>query len=343
MISIVIPCYNCEKTFKKCIGSIRNQTYYQIEIILVDDGSTDHTYELCEKAVREDTRIKVIHQKNSGLMNAWKNGVRKASGEYIVFCDSDDYIDDDLVETLTEKIRESQADIIIYGMIVEYSDNMVDYVDNRLMEGLYLKEDIAKFILPQYFDNGRMQSEIIIASRDTKMFRRELLMRIIDDLNDEIAVGEDDLTTFSAVLSADSIYCINQFYPYHYVRSDESMIGKYDMNMFDQLLILRKELIKIASNCNYLYMEQIEKYFISNVLLCMKKEICRNQESGYRKVRHNIIRMRENPIFINAISKVEIRNYEVKSRIFAELVIRKRYLILYVMTNIMSSFGIGKP
>ena len=81
MISFVVPCYNCEKTFERCISSIRNQTYNQIEIVLVDDGSTDQTYALCEEAAKEDARVKVVHQNNGGLMNAWKRGVREASGE----------------------------------------------------------------------------------------------------------------------------------------------------------------------------------------------------------------------------------------------------------------------
>ena len=188
MISIIVPCYNCEKSFEKCINSIRNQTYQQIEIVLVDDGSTDRTGILCEDAAKEDGRIKVIHQKNGGLMNAWKSGVRNASKEYIAFCDSDDYVDLDLAETLVNKINESNADIILYGMKVEYSSGIVETADNRLKKGLYAKEDIAKLILPSYFDNGQMQSELILASRDTKIFRRTVLLQVVDNLSDEISL-----------------------------------------------------------------------------------------------------------------------------------------------------------
>lgn len=343
MISIVVPCYNCEKTFERCINSIRNQTYQEIQIILVDDGSTDSTGQLCEDAAGADGRIKVIHQKNGGLMNAWKNGVRNASGEYVAFCDSDDYIDVDLMEKMADKITECHADIILYGIQVEYVNGAVNLRDNRLREGLYAEREIEKIILPDYFDNGQMESLLILASRYSKIFRRALLMKMIDYLSDEISLGEDDATTFAAVLSAESICCMNGYYPYHYMRNDESMIGRYDPKMFDKFLMLRKQLIEIAKRYHYPYMEQIEKAFVSNVLLCMKKEISRNWRCGYRKVKQNLIRMRNNPVFTNALSNVSFDKYELKSRVFANLVIKRRYLALYVATSILARFGVGKP
>lgn len=343
MISIVVPCYNCEKTFEKCINSIRNQSYQQIEIILVDDGSTDSTGILCEEVAKEDGRIKVIHQKNGGLMNAWKNGVRNATKEYIAFCDSDDYVDLDLAETMMNKISESNADIILYGMNVEYADGVVETADNQLERGLYPKEDIAKLILPNYFDNGQMQSEMILASRDTKIFRRKLLLKVIECLSDEISLGEDELTTFAAVLSAQSIYCMCHYYPYHYMRNNESMIGKYDSQMFHKYLLLRKQLIEIARIYGYPYLDQIEKRFVSHTLLCMKKEIGRNRGSGYKEVKCNLISMRDNAIFQNALKVIEVKNYRGKSRVFLKLVIGKKYFMLYVITNFVSQLGIGKP
>lgn len=343
MISIVVPCYNCEKTFERCINSIRNQTYHEIEIILVDDGSTDSTGQLCKDTAEADGRVKVIHQKNGGLMNAWKNGVRGASGEYIAFCDSDDYIDADLAEKMTDKINACHADIILYGMKVEYANGAIEIEDNRLGEGIYTEGEIEKIILPDYFDSGQMQSTLILASRDTKIFKRALLMKMIDYLSDEISLGEDDATTFAAVLSAESICCINGYYPYHYMRNDDSMIGRYDPKMFDKFLMLRKQLIEIAKQYHYPYMEQIEKAFVSNVLLCMKKEISRNRRCGYRQVKQNLVRMRDNPVLIAAVNDVSFNRYELKSRVFARLMINKRYLTLYVVTNILSHFGFGKP
>lgn len=342
MISIVVPCYNCEKTFKRCIESICRQTQSMIEIVLVDDGSVDSTYELCERAADEDTRIKVIHQENKGLMNAWKRGVTETAGEYIAFCDSDDWVEPDLVATLEDKITRFHADLYLFGMRVEYEDKTVAYQDNQLGEGYYGKAEILEKVLPVFFSDGRMQSEIMLMSRWTKVFSRRLLMGNLNLLDDGISLGEDDLTTFASVLSAESLYCLKNFYPYHYMRNSESMIGKYDELMYQKFRDLKEQIDKIAQLYQYPYKEQIEANFLSNTLLCMKKEICRNKTSGYRELRGKLACMRENETFIQGIRHCSIKKYELKSKIFALLVIRKWYGGLIVLTRTMDLLGYGK-
>lgn len=342
MISIVVPCYNCEKTFNRCIESICNQTQREIEIVLVDDGSSDGTYELCENAAVKDDRIKVYHQDNKGLMNAWKRGVKEATCGYIIFCDSDDYLDLDLVEKLEKKTEKYPADIIVYGMKVEYEDDSAVSYDNHLKEGYYTKTDIEELILPKYFSNGNMESSILLASRCTKLFRREILLRNFDYLSDEISYGEDALTTFASVLSADAIYCMKDYFPYHYMRNNASMIGQYATFMFQKLLDLRRQMFRIAKIYDYPYDNQIEAGFLSNVFLCMKKEICRNKTAGCREVCNSLRQMREHDVFIHAIQICSINKYNLKSRIFAYLIIHKRYFITYVMTKLMDLLGVGR-
>lgn len=342
MISIIVPCYNCEKTFKRCVESICNQTQKEIEIILVDDGSSDGTYELCENAAGKDTRIKVYHQKNKGPMNATKRGVQEASGDYVIFSDSDDYLDLDLVEKLEEMIEKYHADIIAYGMKAEYEDHSIVYRGNLLGEGYYTRTEIEELILPQFFSNGNMESRILLASRWSKLFKRDLLLRNFDYLSDEIRRGEDALTVFASVLSADAIYCMKDYFPYHYMRNNDSAVGKYDAFMFQKILDLREQMFKIAGVYGYPYDSQIEADFLSNVFLCMKKEICRNKDAGCREICNRLRQMRENEVFIHAIQICSINKYNLMSRVFAYLVIHKRYLITYVMTKLMDLAGAGK-
>jgi len=111
-ISIVIPIYNTDKYLPKCINSVLNQTYKNLEIILVDDGSTDKSVEICDKYSLQDNRIHVIHQKNSGIAHARNTGIRIATGEYLSFIDSDDYIEADMYKTLLDKLYAYDADIV---------------------------------------------------------------------------------------------------------------------------------------------------------------------------------------------------------------------------------------
>ena len=342
MISIVVPCYNCEKTFKRCIESICNQTQKEIEIVLVDDGSSDGTYELCENAAKRDSRIKVYHQKNKGPMSAWKRGVKAASGEYIVSCDSDDYIDLDLVEKLEERVAKYHADIIAYGGKVTYGDNSIVYLGNRLEEGYYTRTQIEELILPHYFSNGDMESNILLASRWSKLFRRELLLRNFDYLSDGISRGEDALAVFASVLSADDIYCMKDCFPYNYIRNNDSAVGRYDAFLFQRFLDLREQMFKVADVYGYPYNSQIEADFLSNAFLCIKKEICRNKDAGCREICNRLRQIRENEVFIHAIQICSISKYNLKSRLFAYLIIHKRYFITCVITKLMDLAGVGK-
>lgn len=341
MISVVVPCYNCEKTLDRCIQSIRNQTKVNLEIVLVNDGSKDSTGEMCDKVATIDSRIKVVHQANRGLMNAWKQGVWEATGEYIAFCDADDYVESNLIEILEEKVEEYHMDMLLYDMKIEYENGAVSYLRNRLEGGFYTREDIDNRILPWFFFQGDMQSEIMLFSRCAKVFRRELLIRNLQYLNDEISTGEDDLTTFATVLSADSVYCMKGFYPYHYMRNNDSMIGKYDAKMFRKLLALREELHKIADVYHYRYVDQIEQHFMSNIFLCIKKEICRNRKACYCHIRENLQEMRENETVSAAIRKCSVKQYSLMSKIFARLVINKRYFLLYSLTLLADALGKG--
>lgn len=113
MISIIIPVYNVEKYLERCVNSVLKQSYNDLEIILVDDGSTDNSGKICDRFKKKDDRIIVIHQRNQGLSAARNIGITKANGEYIAFVDSDDYILDDMYETLYKNLIKNDADISI--------------------------------------------------------------------------------------------------------------------------------------------------------------------------------------------------------------------------------------
>lgn len=114
LVSVIVPVYNVEKYLDKCIQSIQRQTYENLEIILVDDGSPDRCGKICDEYAREDRRISVLHKKNGGLSDARNAGVDIASGKYLLFVDSDDFIDEDLIRQTTESAEKYQSDIVLF-------------------------------------------------------------------------------------------------------------------------------------------------------------------------------------------------------------------------------------
>ena len=113
MISIIVPIYKVEKYINKCVDSILHQTYDELEIILVDDGSPDNCPAICDEYAKKDSRIQVIHKQNGGLINARKSGLEIAKGEYIGFVDGDDWIEPEMYELFARQIKKYSPDMVI--------------------------------------------------------------------------------------------------------------------------------------------------------------------------------------------------------------------------------------
>ena len=336
MISIVVPCYNAENSIKKTVESLLDQTVDSYQIVLVDDGSTDNTSRLCDQFALLDTRIKVVHQDNRGLMGAWKTGVLESDGDYIAFCDADDYVDDDFVERINWIINEYKSDIICFGLVAEYTNGYRTELYNRLPEGIYNRTKITNDILPFLFSDGRMQSEVIIKSRWSKAFRKSILISIMPMLNEQVNLGEDQLTMFASIQKANTLYCMGKYCPYHYVRSSMSMIGQFDRNVFDKIDLLYRELDRIAEGLSYMHMDQLLYDRLSVTLLSVKKYICKSTD-GYRTTMDIIKKVRRSSKIEECIEKCSIKKYKGFSLILARLFIHRRYLLLYYLPRVFES------
>ncbi|EKY29021.1 glycosyltransferase family 2 protein [Clostridium celatum] len=143
IISVIVPVYNVEKYLKRCVDSILNQEMKEIEVILVNDGSTDSSASICDEYVRRDSRIKVIHKKNSRVAAARNDGIRLASGKYISFIDSDDWIESNMYKSMYEKAEEFNVDFIMCDFSKKGVDKSYN-VSQPISSGFYDKDRIKK-------------------------------------------------------------------------------------------------------------------------------------------------------------------------------------------------------
>lgn len=151
LISIVVPIYNVEQYLRKCIDSILDQSYKNLEIILVDDGSPDSSGKICDEYAKEDIRVRVIHQENTGLSGARNAGLEIANGKYISFIDSDDWIDSKFIETLYHDMKENNAQIAAPGFCLAYEDG--SYVNDSKVDKLTIyntQEALETFLFNGY-------------------------------------------------------------------------------------------------------------------------------------------------------------------------------------------------
>lgn len=221
-ITVIVSIYNLEDYLKNCIDSIVNQTYKNLEIILVDDGSLDSSGVICDEYAKKDQRIIVIHKDNGGPLSARKAGVEKASGNYISFVDGDDWIDFETYKTILNRIKSYNPDMITFGL-KKHENNSLSEKYNRLNEGLYSKEQLYDFIKNNYASDDLAFKRIIIGSSCTVIYKTSLIKKCINNINDSINVCEDGALNLICLLNIDSLFSVH-YAPYHYMVRKNSIM-----------------------------------------------------------------------------------------------------------------------
>jgi len=224
MISIIVPIYNIEKYLVECIESILSQTFFDIEIVLVDDGSIDSSGLICDEYALKDDRIKVIHKKNDGLVRARKSGLKATTGEYIAYVDGDDWIEANMIERLYTTLTERNVDIVMCGRYEDIGDTHRP-INHGISEGRYDKQDLLNSVYPNMIVNGAFFEWGIFPGVWDKLFKRECLEKYQMAVDDRLTMGEDAACTYPALLNVNSIYVLHECL-YHYRQSSASMVKK---------------------------------------------------------------------------------------------------------------------
>jgi glycosyltransferase involved in cell wall biosynthesis len=214
LVSVIVPVYNVEKYLSRCIDSILSQTYKNLEIILVDDGSTDNSPMICDDYKNKDSRIRVVHKKNEGVSVARNTGLDLANGTYISFVDSDDWIEPNLYERVITCINEKKADIVKYHYVVEENGVSKNTGCNYNYTGFVDKKELISILLA-----AKIQGECW-----SYVFKKELLSKSLRFENN-IIYGEDILFTVELFLIANSIYFVEDSF-YHYFQSNDGSVTK---------------------------------------------------------------------------------------------------------------------
>jgi len=238
-ISVIVPIYNKEFFLEKCIISILEQTEKDIEIILVDDGSTDGSSKICEEFAKKDSRVLYKKKENGGVNSARNYGCRYASGEYIAFVDPDDYIEKDAYEKMLACSK--NADIVIGGLVNEIGRKKIFRVMPKKFEGLYENDDIRKKILPMFLVYGKnIGDNLLLASMDIFLFKKKFLdeQKIFSDEN--ITYSEDWLFSLEAIYKAKTFVVLHNIH-YHYLSNPLGLTENYNPKVItDYIAVLRK-------------------------------------------------------------------------------------------------------
>lgn len=246
LLSVIVPVYNVEKYVEQCVNSILNQTYRNLEIICVDDGSTDKSGEIIDSLKENDNRIITFHKRNSGIVNTRKTGIMHASGDYVTYVDSDDWIDECMYFEMMNLALINNADIVTSGCFREYENNRA-IESESLSKGVYSKESLIYDFLANMIGHEAFFEQNIKVNLWNKIYRKNAILKYQMATCDGINIGDDAAVTYPAMINANSIIVSGKNY-YHYRIRQNSTTGKADKQEEKSLELLEKHLTKQFSN-----------------------------------------------------------------------------------------------
>ncbi len=224
LISVIITVYNAERYLRECVDSVVSQTYQNIEIILVDDGSMDASAGICDEYADKDSRVHVIHKSNEGAPRARKAGCEFSKGAYLSIIDADDWLEPDMIEKLYRTAIGQNVQIAMCGRFEESGRGSMP-VKQGIGAGRYAGSQLSEEIFPRMIVNQEFFEWGIFPSFWDKLFKREMLMPHIMDVDDRLPMGNDAAAVYPCLLNADSIYILDECL-YHYRQIAGSMVRR---------------------------------------------------------------------------------------------------------------------
>lgn len=271
-LSVIVPVYKVEAYLHECVDSILRQTFHDMEIILVDDGSPDSCPKICDEYAEKDSRIRVIHQKNGGTVRARNAGINVAKGKYITFVDSDDWIEAEMYQTMYDLVKEHEADILITDYYYNCNGHVVKY-ENHIEAGFYEGEKLLEMQKRMIY-SGEFYQFGIYPVLWNKWYKREILIENMICIDQQISWGEDMAWTYPSILDASKIYIYKEQCFYHYRYRADAMTKASDPYYFSKF----RHLYEYMDMCLYKkkredLLEQLEYHKIFTFVMGIQQEI----------------------------------------------------------------------
>lgn len=325
LISVIIPIYNTEKYLSECIESITNQTYKNLEILLINDGSKDKSIVICNKYKNKDKRIKVIDKENSGVSDTRNLGIKKSTGKYIIFIDSDDFIEKDMMKKMYEEAIEKKADVVrclanIYDKENNIKKEKMPKFENRLLTKKDLKTEIYEFCTPSGIN---CYSPLLLIKKEKI---------VLFDTN--LTMMEDTEFYIRLLLKIDSIYFMKEYlYNYRYNESSSSkninnckknIYGIIDSGNKIKQVLLKKQLLTL----------EIEKLINNKLFGIITPKLTIYTQTDFKTFYKNAKEIFKSDSFNNMINNINFKKLSTTKKIYAFLIKNKMYLLFAIVFKI---------
>lgn len=324
MISIIVPIYNTERYLGSCIESLINQSYNDLEIILINDGSTDSSDKICQTYVKQDDRIKYKYIKNSGVSVARNHGLGLATGEYILFVDSDDYIDSDMCRRMMERMKKGKFDLVSCGHSNVYGNkNIPEHLKN---EDITINEIDYELII--------YLSKVILGRICGNLYKKRFINYQFED---DLSIGEDKIFNIEYIKKIESISITSETLYYYRRNVVDSLTNSNWEKQIKNLSLFKEKEFEIYSSLigNVLADKLSQHNFILSIFFVTLKVIRGNYSYRYKR---NIFRYIHKTYGFNLI-KVHEFDTSKKNKLLLLLVQKKLFGLLFVYFFLKDNYG----
>ena len=333
LVSVIVPVYNVKEFLGKCVESIMSQTYARLEILLIDDGSSDGSESICDSYAGSTGNISVFHQENAGLSAARNTGIEKANGEYLLFVDSDDWIDADTVEQAVEKAQEYNADVVIWSYLREYPGRSLKRDVLPAVPTLYSGEDYRELYLSVVGPHGeklsRPENLDVLSTAWNKLYKRSVIGALRFEDTKEIGT-EDLLFNIGYFKNAYSAVYIDRYF-LHYRKSGKPTLSntyqeqfvRKRLNLYSKISEVIGESDKEVLDCYY---NRIAMDILGQTLV----ELFSGEKMSVmsRRLKKNVL---NNSLYEYSLSRLDISKMPVHWKLFYFFGKKKNAFMLLVM------------
>ena len=323
-VSIIIPVYNAEKFLEKCLDSIINQTYRNIEIVCINDDSTDNSEKILKQYQLKDNRIIFKTIENGGLTRARNTGIKEATGEFFMFVDSDDYIESNMVEKMLNTINKEKADVVRCTNFLEKQDGEILKIEDfSIRNKLLTKQEINEEIISKIIDGELLAYVCVLMIRKETLFKTNLF-------NEKLKFLEDKAFFIDLILVTDKIYFLD-IPLYHYMINEKSLtktkklVTQNMYNLIEGWKYTRSSLEKSRFASSNILTKLNTRYLIG--ITGFLYETYKYNKMEFEKAYHDLI---NNENFKSIITDFNIQQFGIHIKISINLIIKHHYILLRI-------------
>lgn len=334
-ISVIVPVYNVQKYLDRCVDSIVKQTYPNLEIILVDDGSKDNSGTMCDGYT--DSRIKVIHKANAGLGMARNSGIEMATGQYIMFVDSDDYIDLDMIEKLYSDLIKAKADTAIGGFKRVFSNHTDNFV-NPYAGKTYDNDQILTEVLPKMMGKNSEIDDHIEMSAWKVLFSADIIKKNKLQFPSEREFISEDIIFDTEYYPLCSKIVMSSNIGYNYCDNEDSLTTRYNPNRFK---LQKKLYLELSDRTKKLGIAELSEQrlmntFVANTRYCIKLE---EKFNSFKEAQTRIRQICDDSVLSEVLQKYNVKESK-KSQAVNFLISKRLVITLHFTMKLKNKFGI---